>query len=312
MNRNKLIPVKILILSKGAVIVLGIVAIVCAIIFPKGVEDENWACNFEMEHFLLAILFVIDMLMCLCASLMFIWPVYTILLKTDDLVLRKTMRKERLWMGITILSTIVTLLTVVIVDGSGAVIGFDCSITSLCLVVLMSPVKRRGTWRPSADNDWSVSGSKQKSSTTGGSSTPIFVNSGSNKVYKFLNTPFCCLKKRIKFEKTLELELEIKSADNRDEQESYSSELDVKANQSSLILDAEIDILLSQPSSDFLVTPKELPDSTGSQPTVPSRVSQGQGILVTRSIDSESISAVEQNPQLKKPTAIQLEFVNTN
>jgi len=301
MNRNKLISSWIMLLSKVLVIVLAIISIFCALFFTYGIEDENWPCNFEMDYLLLVFLFIIDMGMCLGASFMFIWPVYSILLKTNDPLLRKTMKKERLCMGITVSATILTLLTVGIVDGSGAVIGFDCSITSVCLVVLMAPVHGGGK---RANTEWFFS---PKSLKTGGLSNQIFMNSESNKDHKHLSFPFCCCEKQMELERPLEVFVEFKSSNQKDEEESDTSEFVIHPHQSSLILDAEIDILLSQATSEFLITPKELHDSPCSQLTVRSKVSQG---IHVSSIDSESITPVEENKQRKTPTAIQLEFVN--
>ena len=41
------------------------------------------------------------------------------------------------------MSTVTTLLTVAIFDGSGGVVAFDCSVTCFSLVMMMSPVKPR-------------------------------------------------------------------------------------------------------------------------------------------------------------------------
>jgi len=139
--------------GKCAVLLFCSCLLVFAIVFPYGVEDENWACNLEMDWIIIYICFAFDMILLFGASWLFIRPLWNILKTSDDdTALRITVRKELVWLGLSVLVKLLTFLTLGLVDGSGGVIGFDCSISSFCLVMVMTPIKQRST-----DGDWTKS-----------------------------------------------------------------------------------------------------------------------------------------------------------
>jgi len=73
------------------------------------------------------------------------------------LALQKTVKKEFVYLGTSILFTIITILTIALVNGGSGVLGFDCAVSSFCLAMLMSPVKRDGKWKGELDYRSSIS-----------------------------------------------------------------------------------------------------------------------------------------------------------
>jgi len=129
------------------------VAAVC----PQGVEDENWMCTFEMNYTALSLGFLFNMLICFGSSWLFIRPLWQILERTNDVALRKTVKKEFVYLGTSMLFTIITILTIALVNGGSGVLGFDCAVSSFCLAMLMAPVKRNGNWKGEWDYRASIS-----------------------------------------------------------------------------------------------------------------------------------------------------------
>ena len=74
---------------------------------------------------------------------MFILPLKKTLIAIENESLQKTVRKTIIWSIVCLVSTMITLLTLAMVDGAGSLVGFDCTITSFSLLVMMSPVKRK-------------------------------------------------------------------------------------------------------------------------------------------------------------------------
>jgi len=146
-NRKEMISEWTIRAGKWVVSVLCISLFVVAVVCPYGVEDENWVCTFEMNYTVLVVGFLFNLLICLGSSWLFIRPLWQILEKTNDVALQKTVRKEFIFLGTSIFFTVITILTIAMVDGGSGILGFDCAVSSFCLVMLMSPVKRNGKWK---------------------------------------------------------------------------------------------------------------------------------------------------------------------
>jgi len=146
-NRKEMISARTIRAGKWVVSVLCTSLFIVAIVCPYGVEDANWVCTFEMNSAILVAGFIFNLLICLGSSWLFIRPLWQILEKTNDVALQKTVKKEFIYLGTSILFNIVTILTIALVDGGGGILGFDCAVSSFCLAMLMSPVKRNGKWK---------------------------------------------------------------------------------------------------------------------------------------------------------------------
>jgi len=146
-NRKEMISARTIRAGKWVVSVLCASLFIVAAVCPYGVEDENWVCTFEMNYTVLVVGFIFNLLICLGSSWLFTRPLWQILEKTNDVALQKTVKKEFIYLGTSILFNIITILTIALVNGGGGILGFDCAVSSFCLAMLMAPVKRNGKWK---------------------------------------------------------------------------------------------------------------------------------------------------------------------
>jgi len=83
---------------------------------------------------------ILDIVVCLMSSWLFLQPLLRILKEVDDNGMKNTVKKEALCVSIALISTVATAVCNCLVKGiMGISIGIDCSITSCCLVKLASP-----------------------------------------------------------------------------------------------------------------------------------------------------------------------------
>jgi len=126
--------------GKVIIVVSGIFMVVATMVFSRGIPDQNLNCWFESAEEILAIMYIIDILICVSGTWMFIQPLRLYVRHIDDMNVRYMLRKTQIWSIVCLVSTLLVMFTIVVIDGGGVLIAFDCSITSLGLVMMMSPV----------------------------------------------------------------------------------------------------------------------------------------------------------------------------
>jgi len=126
--------------GKVIIVVSGIFMVVATMVFSRGIPDQNLNCWFESAEEILAIMYIIDILICVSGTWMFIQPLRLYVRHIDDMKVRYMLRKMQFWSIVCLVSTLLVMFTIVVIDGGGVLIAFDCSITSLGLVMMMAPV----------------------------------------------------------------------------------------------------------------------------------------------------------------------------
>jgi len=151
-NQSNLIRSWIIDVGKAVIGVTGTLMVVISTIFTSGVADQYFSCNFQMSNVVLAPMFVIDMTICVGGTWMFIRPLRLTLRNIESESLRDILRTTMIWSIVSLISTVITMLTLACIDGGAGVVGFDCTITSFCLVMMMSPAVRRRLSRRNSDS----------------------------------------------------------------------------------------------------------------------------------------------------------------
>jgi len=128
-------------IGKLVVAVLGTFQVLVSLVFPHGSKVDDSSCAFDMDSTFLIVTASVDMMICFGATWLFLRPLKQALVSTEDEIIRQMFIKARLWSAISIITTVITVLTVTLVDGAAGVVGFDCSITSYCLLKMLTPVR---------------------------------------------------------------------------------------------------------------------------------------------------------------------------
>jgi len=138
-NQSNLINPRIIYAGKPLIGVAGIFIVAASIVFTEGVADEHSSCSFDATHDGIFILVaVIDTSICVAGTWLFIHPIRQTLGDIENSKLHNMLRKTMIWSTVCLVSTLLATLTLGVIDGAAGVVGFDCSITSLSLMIMMS------------------------------------------------------------------------------------------------------------------------------------------------------------------------------
>jgi len=129
--------------GKMVIGVTGIFILVITILATRGVTDNYSRCALVMNNVLMVPFFAIDALVCVVGAGIFVHLLRLSLRNIDRENVSYMLKRTMTWSLVCLTSTLITMLTVVLTDGAGGIVGFDCSITSFSLVMMMSPVKRQ-------------------------------------------------------------------------------------------------------------------------------------------------------------------------
>jgi len=112
----------------------------------KGNYEGDWRCHVRVDETavitVMTVAFIIDTIICLGSTYLFLRPLLAVLRIFEDKALRRIARKEVWCVGTSLLCTIMTLIGVEVFQKSGIIIGIDCTITTICLLWLLSPAER--------------------------------------------------------------------------------------------------------------------------------------------------------------------------
>jgi len=137
-NHANLMSPRLLCAGKVLIGVNGICMIGVHIVFVTGVTDEHSSCSFDVtQDGILVPVWVIDTFICAGGTWMFIHPLKKILENIENRSLHNMLRKTKIWSIVCLVSTLISNLIAGFIDGAAGVVGFDCSITSLGLLMMM-------------------------------------------------------------------------------------------------------------------------------------------------------------------------------
>lgn len=142
-NHMNIVEKRIIKTSKVIIAVTGVFMVTAAAIWSHGKEDDFYLCRYEINNELTIAMVVVDISVCVAGTWLFIRPLRQILRVVECENLRNILSKMTLWTTVSIISTLLTILTVSVIDGAAGVVGFDCSITSFCLLMMMLPEKSK-------------------------------------------------------------------------------------------------------------------------------------------------------------------------
>jgi len=144
-SQSKTIRRRTIRVAKVVVGVNGTFIMASSLIFPRGVEDlglvEVEYCTFEVPLVVLSVTVLADLVICVLGTWMFIRPLRATLSSIEDENLRQLLRWTTIWSTVSLMSTVIAFLIAVALDGAAGFVGFDCSITSFCLLMMLSPEK---------------------------------------------------------------------------------------------------------------------------------------------------------------------------
>jgi len=143
MNQANFISSRIITVGKVIVVMTAVMMVIAATVFTEGVPDEHFGCGFEMNSAILMTIGVIDIFTCFGGTWIFLHPLRQTLKNIECDSLRRLVERTTFWSIVSLMTTLIGLLTITLIDGSGGVVGFDCSITSFSLVMMMSPESRK-------------------------------------------------------------------------------------------------------------------------------------------------------------------------
>lgn len=138
---NIYIRSSILSAGKAVVGVCGLLMLVSAMIFTKGAPDEQSPCSFYFDGAVLITVYVLDTAICCTGTWLFLRPIRNMLDKIENRNFHHMLWKTKIWSIVSLVSTLVATFTLGVVDGTAGIIGFDCSITSFSLVMMMWPTR---------------------------------------------------------------------------------------------------------------------------------------------------------------------------
>jgi len=139
-NRVKFIKPRIVDTAKAVIGGMGIFMVVGSVIFSEGAPGRYYSCVCVVNETVLSMMFVFDVFICMGGTWMFTRPIRKSLRTHESSTLSLMLDKTKFWSIICLISTLISMLTVALVDGAAGVVGFDCSITSFCLLMMMKPV----------------------------------------------------------------------------------------------------------------------------------------------------------------------------
>jgi len=143
LNQGNVVSPRLIYAGKAVIGVTGIYMVIASIAFTRGVADEHSSCSFDVIYDgILVLLWVTDTSICVAGTWMFIHPIEQTFGNIGNRTVGKMLRKTKIWSIVSLVSTLVAMLTVGVIDGAAGVIGFDCSITSLSLVMMMVSERR--------------------------------------------------------------------------------------------------------------------------------------------------------------------------
>lgn len=134
------------IISRSTIRAAKFIIIACSIFLVVGMgvfiesKSKKQPCLLNVNIKFLIAGWILDIVICLMSSWLFLRPLLRTLKVVDDFALQETVKKEALCISISLLSTVTTAVFNYLVEGiMGISIGIDCSITSCCIVNLASP-----------------------------------------------------------------------------------------------------------------------------------------------------------------------------
>jgi len=142
-NKSAYMNPRIIKVGKVVICVAGTFTVLTSTLSAKGIRDERYNCLFYMNSNLLVMLFVVDTSVCVGGTWVFLRPLWLTLKHIDSESVRYMVNSTTSWSLICLMSTLTSMLTIAIFDGSAGVVAFDCSVTCFSLVMMMSPVKSR-------------------------------------------------------------------------------------------------------------------------------------------------------------------------
>jgi len=151
-NQSNSISPRLILVCKAVIGVLGFVMVAFSIIFPIGVADEYSICSFDVTvDRILVPVFASDTFICIGGTWMFLRPIKKTLVYMDDPELRNTLRTTTIWSIVCLVSTLLATFFFAIVGGFQGVLGFDCNITSLGMLMML-PKGRKIPSKTSGDS----------------------------------------------------------------------------------------------------------------------------------------------------------------
>jgi len=140
-------------LSKWAIAIYGAFLVFGVFVYTSGTPDKEWACNLHENETILIVAFSMDIILCSFSTWIFLRPLKSILKEYEDSNIRRIAKKEVVYVGISLLSTLLTFLGIELIEAISVVaVGLDSSITTICLLVLLSPVVENCSVRSTKSN----------------------------------------------------------------------------------------------------------------------------------------------------------------
>jgi len=140
-------------LSKWAMAIYGVFLVFGVFVYTSGTQNKVWECNLQENETILIVAFCMDITLCFFASWIFLRPLWSILKEYEDSNIRRIAKKEAVYVGISLLSTLLAFIGIGFMEGvPSLVIGLDSSITTICLLMLLSPVVENGSERSTRTN----------------------------------------------------------------------------------------------------------------------------------------------------------------
>jgi len=140
-------------LSKWAIAIYGAFLVFGVFVYTSGTHDKDWACILHENETIMIVAFSMDITLCSFSTWIFLRPLWSILKEYEDRNIRRIAKKEAICVGISLLSTLLVILGIVLIEGSPSfAIGLDSSITTICLLVLLSPVVENCSVRSTKSN----------------------------------------------------------------------------------------------------------------------------------------------------------------
>merc|ERR1719320_867869 len=111
-------------------------------ILPHGAVNEQGSCEFEVGMDVSFAIFIVLADACICGSLTFVFIriLNNLVNSTKDREIMIMLKKTRLWTSLSIVTTLVSCVVLILCKQLKFLNGFDCSVNSLSLLVMMYPV----------------------------------------------------------------------------------------------------------------------------------------------------------------------------
>jgi len=139
-NQANVINPRLIYAAKVVIGVAGTFLVTASIVFSTGVADEHSNCSLEIIHVeILVPAWLTDTFICVAGTWMFIHPIEQILGNIENRRLRNMLWKTKIWSIVGLVSTLIATLVVGVIDGVAGIAGFNCSMTSLSLVMMLRP-----------------------------------------------------------------------------------------------------------------------------------------------------------------------------